>query len=281
MSHAPKSRAKYSKTLKKLKVRPEYHFSHESILLPPYGFTGPVDELGEAADELGEAADLADDTHFYKQLNRLKTRNPNLIHSKLKNAKVDKDVILYQNSGIQRGPNPNEEEYEDENDADSEEYVEPDSDEQNNDDGDDYDEAEEPVVNTDYEIIDEEPPAGRPRPAKPKIPVHPVKPRDPTLAVVNAGHAHRTNKLSPRRRHPPAHIPCSHNISTAHHRKTITSTSQSLIKSTKKFHSPEELYAEIAKIIDTKRRNYKRPGHDKTHWELKIVPSQHEDNTRK
>lgn len=244
-------------------------------MLPPYGFDAP-------AVEPGEAADLADDSHFYKQLNRLRTRNPNLIHSKLKNAKLDRDVILYQNSGIQRSPKPNEdeEEYEDDNDADGVEYVEQDSDEQN--DGDDYDDAEEPAVNTDYEIIDEEPPAVRPRPAKPpKIPLHPIKPRDPTLAVVNAGRAHRTNKLWPRRHHPPAHIPCSHNVSTAHHRKTITSTRQSIVKSTKKFHSPDELYAEIARIIDTKRRNYRRPGHDKTHWELKIVPAQHDDNTRK
>lgn len=273
MSHAPKSSDKYTKTPKKLKLRPDYHFSHESIVLPPYGFNVPVDDVGEAAD-------LADDSYFHQQLNRLKTRNPNIIHSKLKNAKVDKDVILYQNSGIQRGPKSNEDEYDDDDDTDSEEYVEQDSGEPNNDDADDYDEAEEPVVNTDYEIIDEEPLTVRPRPAKPNKPVHP-KPRDPTLAVVNAGRTHRTNKLSPRRRHPPAHIPCNHNISSAHHRKTITSTRQSIVKSTKKFHTPDELYAEIAKIIDTKRRNYKRPGHDKTHWELKIVPSQHEDDTRK
>lgn len=271
MSYTLKTGEKYSQSTKKFNHRPQYHFSSEVSVPPPIGF-----DVSRDSDEPGEAADLADDTYFYKQLKRVRAKNPKLIHSKLKNANIDKDVILYQ-SGIQRHPTkPSDDEYENDYGIESDEYVERDSDEPNADE--DYDKIENPE--SDYEIIDEAPPIAGRRPIKPKRPNVPsVKPRDPTLAVINAGRGHR---LIPGRRNPPvSSIPCNQNISTAHHRKTVTSTRESILKTTKKFHSPEELYAEIAKIIDRKRKNYKKPGHDKTHWELKIVPAQHDEVNRK
>lgn len=293
MSYSPNSREQFTRTELTSSHHPQYHFSSEVVVPAPDGF----DAVGESEEE-GEAADLADDSNFYKQLEEDKTpkkrENPKVIHSKLKNAQVDKDVILYHNHENQRRPKPDGDEYYDEEEAEGDpegedEYVEPDSGQQSGED--EYEEVENPDGEPDYEIIETQPPVpgrrpvARPRPVIPRIPVKPVKPRDPTLAVVNAARGHRSNRLTPRRRQPPIrpnnNNPCNEQISGPHHRqsKTKTITRESVIKSTKKFHSPDELYAEIAKIIDRKKKNYERPGHGNTHWELKIVPT-HEDVNR-
>lgn len=285
-SHSPKVSVKYDhRTKKQSGHRPEYHFSSEVVVPPPDGF-----DVRQEFDEPGEAADLADDTYFHKQL---KPTKPKLIHTKLKNVHVPRDVTLHQNSDVRKRPKQNEDNYEDDDDDDedgnndgdddgdgdddtgNDEYVDEDSDEGG--DENEYDEVENPDVNTDYEIIETATPAPGPKPTQPR---RPVQPRDPTLAVINAKNGRR---FIPRRRPQPPHIPCNENVATVHHRqtKTKTSTRESIVKSTKKLHSPEELYAEIAKIIDQKKRNFRRPGHDKTHWELKIVPTHQDDGTRK
>lgn len=40
---------------------------------------------------------------------------------------------------------------------------------------------------------------------------------------------------------------------------------------TKKLNSPDELHEEIDKIFEMKNENYHKKGHDKSHWELRIV----------
>lgn len=44
------------------------------------------------------------------------------------------------------------------------------------------------------------------------------------------------------------------------------------IEITKKLKSADDLHAEIDKIFETKKQNYDKHGHDKSHWELRIVP---------
>lgn len=46
---------------------------------------------------------------------------------------------------------------------------------------------------------------------------------------------------------------------------------------TKKLNHPEELHEEIDKILLAKKQNYEKRGHDKSHWELRIVPSRYDD----
>lgn len=46
---------------------------------------------------------------------------------------------------------------------------------------------------------------------------------------------------------------------------------------TKRLSTPEELHAEIDKIFESKKKNYDKHGHDKSHWELRIVPKRYED----
>lgn len=41
---------------------------------------------------------------------------------------------------------------------------------------------------------------------------------------------------------------------------------------TKKLKTPDELHEEIDKIFQMKTENYNKKGHDKSHWELRIVP---------
>lgn len=45
----------------------------------------------------------------------------------------------------------------------------------------------------------------------------------------------------------------------------------------KRLQTPDELHAEIDKIIAKKTKNYDKRGHDKSHWELRIVPNRYED----
>lgn len=46
---------------------------------------------------------------------------------------------------------------------------------------------------------------------------------------------------------------------------------------TKKLTTPDELHAEINKIFALKNKNYNKRGHDKTHWELRIIPQPNKD----
>lgn len=254
---------KYGHTSKESLRRPDYHFSSEVIVPPPNGF-----DVGEEFDVAREAADLADDSYFHKQV-----KSPKRIHANLKNVQIAGDVTLHQNRAIRQRATPTVDNYDDDSQAGSDEYVDRDSNEGGDDE--DYDEDENPNVNTDYEIIETAAPAAGPRPVAPR---RPTNPRDPTLAVISGKNGRR---IIPRRNLPPPYHPCNENVAIVEHKQTTTSHRESIAKSTKKLHSPEELYAEIAKIIETKRKNYKRPGHDKTHWELKIVPSLQDDNNRK
>ncbi|XP_055300594.1 uncharacterized protein LOC129567565 [Sitodiplosis mosellana] len=47
---------------------------------------------------------------------------------------------------------------------------------------------------------------------------------------------------------------------------------------TKKLSSPDELHAEIDKIFETKNKHYDKRGHDKSHWELRIVPHHYDEH---
>lgn len=297
----PKLNEKYVRTSHKLGIRPQHQSPSEVRVPPPKGF-GALKTLAtnneetnrdsskydasKEFDEVGEAADLADENLVRKQLEE---KNPKIIHSKLKNALIHRDVSLYQNDGIQKRPKqkkqPKEEEYYDgdDEDGDGDEYEEKGQGGQGNDE-DEYEEVEYPDDEPEYEIIDEVAPA-RPRPGRPRpvLPRRPVRPRDPTLAVVTAGRDVRLNKLTPRRRRPIDQVPCNQNHSAPLHRKTNTKTiiREEVVKSTKKFYNPDDLYAEIAAIIDRKKRYYHQPGHDKTHWELKIVPAIYDEGAKK
>lgn len=50
---------------------------------------------------------------------------------------------------------------------------------------------------------------------------------------------------------------------------------------TKKLKTPEELHEEIDKIFEAKNENYNKKGHDKSHWELRIMPKTHEEFSSK
>lgn len=45
---------------------------------------------------------------------------------------------------------------------------------------------------------------------------------------------------------------------------------------TKKINTPDQLHDEINKIFETKNKYYDKRGHDKAHWELRIVPQRYE-----
>lgn len=47
---------------------------------------------------------------------------------------------------------------------------------------------------------------------------------------------------------------------------------------TKKLSSADQLHAEIDKIFETKNKNYDKRGHDKAHWELRIVPQRYDEH---
>lgn len=47
---------------------------------------------------------------------------------------------------------------------------------------------------------------------------------------------------------------------------------------TKKLSSPDELHAEIDKIFQMKNKHYNKRGHDKSHWELRIVPQHYDES---
>lgn len=47
---------------------------------------------------------------------------------------------------------------------------------------------------------------------------------------------------------------------------------------TKKLTSPDELHAEIDKIFEMKNKHYDKRGHDKSHWELRIMPQRYEEH---
>lgn len=258
MSFTPESKETYGRFVKTVSHRPQFHhFSNEVFVPPPT----PSEKLHEAPSE---TADLADDTYFYNQ------QKPNVIHSKLKNANA-RDVAFHQSTnGQQRRPPSSGEEYDDGETDDDDDYdnsgaedPEAKTDEQQ---GEDDDYGDNPDVKTDYEIVDAPPPPVHPK----KNPKRPV--RDPTLAVVaGRGKGSRHRRPSPN--------PCDQQ--KQRNRKIQTKSSKSYVKTTKKFRKPEQLYAEIAKIIDTKQKNIEKPGHEHIHWELKIVPTQIDDEIKK
>lgn len=47
---------------------------------------------------------------------------------------------------------------------------------------------------------------------------------------------------------------------------------------TKKLSSPDELHAEIDKIFEQKNKHYDKRGHEKSHWELRIVPKRYDEH---
>lgn len=279
LSYIPISRDAFGRSSRKSNRRPDFRFRSSRMTPKPFPFI----EQTEAA----EAADLADDSFFYKKLNRLPASSRKA-HSSPRSSKINRDVILFHNSGgpqsIQIRPGSNEDNDDDDDDSGSDEQVKENSDEESNEGNDDEFEAEKPNVDTqyhsDYELFEEIPPQVVPVTSIPRRSVPPIKPvkrRDPTHNVINAS-GRSANKLTPRRRQPL--VPCNQNHSATHHQKTkiVTTTQHATSRVTKKFDNPEELFAEIDKIIDRKSRNYDKAGDDKTHWELKIVPTQKDQN---
>lgn len=253
-------------------------------------------------NEAAELSDLADDSFFFAQLKknnkkknkRKSKKNKKKSHSSRKHSDdFDKDVVFVQSDGtakserLTKADSAQEVDYlANDNDNDNE-YQEVDEtpDYYENDDYRaaevDSEKADVEDVNPDYEIIEveTEPPVKRvkPRPKpkaklKPKSkrrrrprPVEVPQPEDP---IEHEKRFHYTEIINI---HPKKKSIRPKPIHNVQHEQTNN------IVETKKFHHPEQLYTEIGKIFDQKQRNYARRGHDKTHWELRILPRHYDD----
>lgn len=82
---------------------------------------------------------------------------------------------------------------------------------------------------------------------------------------------------------PHNHQPLSNQENLKHHKTVIVhqpvrKRKFERIMVTKKLSSPDELHAEIDKIFQTKNKHYDQRGHEKSHWELRIVPQRYDDD---
>lgn len=215
------------------------------------------------AAEAAEAEDLADDSFFFAQLRKdkkkKKSKKNRKAHPGKKHAgRHDEDVVLVHGAGSSKSERTRAVGVEDE----AQDYLENGNEaefvDQDYYDNGDYAAAEVESEKADVEEI--EAPVGR------------VKTRRKQKAKKHGKRFHYTEIVSihpdPRPAKKAARPEPVHKI---HHTRT------SRIVETKKFHDPERLYSEIDKILDMKQRNYEKRGHDKTHWELRIIPRRYED----
>lgn len=247
--------------------------------------------------EAGEAADLADDSFFFAQFKKNnKKRNKQKSKNNKKSSRIpqkhveelDKDIVfVHGNRALQSERLTNA------IPAEEVDYLENDdngNDTENknvngnvniNEEPDYYDDVESEKgdvedVNPDYEIVEVETewpvervkPRRRLKPKHKRRPVHISRKPQPVDPIQNERRFHFTEIVNI---HPKKKSIRPKKIHTIKHKKT------NRIVETRKFHEPEQLYAEIDKIFDQKQRNYAKRGHDKTHWELRILPRHYED----
>lgn len=219
--------------------------------------------------EAGEAADLANDEFFFEQLEKQTSSEESDEEETIlpKQQEVDKEVVYYQNRGARNRFNNGKEFSEDFKNVDYD------------DDSDYYDDKNEKNImehvyidpyDADYdtETVVLPPPKAPARKHKPK--------RSKFNEYSYRNHNHdplideKDFRMTEIRN---MHLPSS----PLPPRRFHSRTQNEKIIMTKRFHSPEELYAEIDKIIEAKKRNYDKRGHDNARWELKIVPRRYED----
>lgn len=220
---------------------------------PAYSLPPEDDRPARYQEEVSEAeeiADLADDSFFFAQLKKNNRKRKLKKKIPIDEREVDKDIEFY------HGDNKNQQlkAYRDEIDeieSDDDVYY---------DDSDDDSSGSVESEKADIELIDDEYEEIKVKPKRRRRPKQ--KPKQLTKSMI---YEQQTTYRSP-----PYIVRDQIRPKSVHKRKKT-------VVEMKKFHQPEQLLVEIGKILDVKSRNYEKQGHDKTHWELRIVPRRYEN----